>query len=360
MMDAIQSRVSYSEDCERMTVVADGQRPIELQAQYRANGGSAAASTQQGLRKDWGYFARFTNPLNQNSTVILINGLHTAGVLGAARVLRERRESLPNFHTVLASGIPALDFECYFDVPLVNRHVTVPVLNSSHVFGIGATSHDHDKQHVVASQRASQDGRRRSARILFIFGDRGGSRVNQLQSPKEYHAIQDAIHACKHRDAIDLANPILVATREKLAMAYRSRPSIIHFAGHGDERSLSIVEDYTVLANETPLDGEQLLDAIRTMEHRVRLCVLNACLSSELAKRLVECNIVDCAVGWSIKVEDSAAISFSAALYSAIGDGRTLSDAVDVARVAIGASKEALVLAAADGSTGPLIAKEEE
>jgi hypothetical protein len=64
MMDAIQSRVSYSEDCERMTVVADGQRPNELQAQYRTNGGSATASTQQGLRKDWGYFARFTNPLN--------------------------------------------------------------------------------------------------------------------------------------------------------------------------------------------------------------------------------------------------------------------------------------------------------
>jgi len=197
-------------------------------------------------------------------------------------------------------------------------------------------------------------------RILFIAGDRGGSQVNQLQIPKEYHAIQDSLHACQHRDVIALANPIMGATRERLALAYRERPTVVHFAGHGDDRSLSIIEDQKLLASGTPMDASQFCNMLRTMQERVRLCVLNVCASANLAPLLVDRDAVDFAVGWPSKVSDSAAIAFCSALYAALGDGRGISDAVSVARVACGGGNEPVLVTTGHSGTDVLIVEEED
>ena len=175
-----------------------------------------------------------------------------------------------------------------------------------------------------------------SVRVLFIVGDRGGSQQNRLQTTKEYDAIKGALRGCQHRDAIALANPILGATRQKVAVAYRERPAVVHFAGHGNGRSVSIIEDHGIVASETPLDGSQLCEVLGTIEPRVVLCVLNACLSDALAGELVAAGVAEHAVGWPSRVSDSAAIAFSEALYSALGDGRSVGDAVNVAIFACG------------------------
>jgi hypothetical protein len=187
-------------------------------------------------------------------------------------------------------------------------------------------------------------GRRSSAKILFIAGDRGGSQVNQLQIPREYHAIQGSLHACKHRELIALANPILGATRERLAEAYREQPTVVHFAGHGDSRSLSIIQDQGVLASDVPLDADQFIEVLAAMKENVRLCVLNACASLDLARRLVTEGVVDFAVAWPATVPDSAAIAFSRAFYGALGDGRSIREAVAVGRIACGTGNEPVLL----------------
>ena len=103
---------------------------------------------------------------------------------------------------------------------------------------------------------------------------------------------------------------------------------------NGDDRSLSIIEDGGSLANEIPLSADGLCEVLQSMEKRIRLCVLNACASAELASRIVRASAADHAVGWPGKISDSAAIAFSRALYGALGDGRDIADAVDVAKVA--------------------------
>jgi len=351
MMSGMHSHVAYSPDCEQMKVTSVSGETIDLSAEYRENREGSGRQSSLGLLTDWGYFARFNNPLNANATVVLINGIHTAGVVGAVRVFSERREALRNFDTVLASGIATTSFECYFEVPVLNAQVRVPCVNPNSIFAL-----DHGDQRLTRTPPSAGVERRSSVRVLFIAGDRGGSRVNQLQIPNEYHAIQASLHACKHRDVIALANPIFGATRERLALAYRERPTIVHFAGHGDERSLSIIKDLGVLANETPLDANQLCELLRTIRDHVRLCILNACGSAELAQQLVDEGVVNFAVGWSAKVSDSEAIAFSRALYGALGDGRSISDAVSVARVASGTGNEPLLVAAEDSGTDvPLV-----
>lgn len=358
MMSAMNSHIEYSADCEQMKVTRAVGETDNLRAEYRTNGERDPHQTSLGLRTDWGYFARFKNPLNENATVIVINGIHTAGVLGAARAFSERREALRNFHAAQASGVETTSFECHFEVMVLNGQVKVPVVDPRNIFTLGRAEQPAISTPIGAPPRTQKAERRSSLRILFIAGDRGGSQVSQMQIPREYHAIQDSLRACRHRDVIALANPILGATRKRLALAYRERPTVVHFAGHGDDRSLSIIEDQHLLVSGTPMDASQFCDLLRTMQERVRLCVLNACASAALAQQLVDEDAVDFAVGWPSKVSDSAAIAFSTALYGALGDGRGISDAVSIARVACGTGSEPVLVAVGHSGSDVLIVVE--
>ena len=134
MMEAIRSPVSYSDDCEQMTVITGKDGPLKLRAEYDAGTGSGTAG-QRRIREDVGYFARFPNPLNEESMVVLVNGIHTMGVLGGGQSLqRAPGRPLPNFHTVLKRGASSTGFECYFKVPVLSGQVRVPSLRSEHVF----------------------------------------------------------------------------------------------------------------------------------------------------------------------------------------------------------------------------------
>ena len=356
MMEAVHSRISYSDDCEQMTVIMDEDAPLELHAEYRDGPGSGVTG-QRRICKDVGYFARFPNPLNEESTVVLVNGIHTTGVLGAAKAFSERREALPNFHTVLRKGESSTGFECYFKVPVLGGHVRVPSLESEQVFRVLSDVSDPPPNQERLTSEADS---RKSVTILFIAGDRGGSQLNQLQIPKEYDEIQGALRASEHRDLISLGTPILAVTREKLAQAYRHRPKIVHFAGHGDERSLSIIEAHPGLAYETALSAEEFLTVLKTMEEDVVLCVLNACESEGLARELVGEGGTGYAVGWPSKVSDSTAITFSRVLYGALGDGQTMSDAFDIAKVACGPREVPVLIPGENAPSGPLVGGREE
>ena len=103
----------------------------------------------------------------------------------------------------------------------VNRYVRVPEVDPRHIWSLGRAESTVQIMATNAHGHKFASDIRTSATILFIAGDRG---LNQLQVPNEYDAIQGALHACKHRDIISLGNPILAATRGKLAEAYRQRP----------------------------------------------------------------------------------------------------------------------------------------
>ena len=356
MMEAIHSRISYSNDCEQMTVRTGKDAPLELRAEYRDGAGGGAAG-QPRIREDVGYFARFPNPLNEESTVVLVNGIHTTGVLGAARAFSERREALPNFHTVLRKGESSTGFECYFKVPVLSGNVRVPSLESEQVFRVLSNVSDPPPSQ---EQPTSEADSRNSVKILFIAGDRGGFQSNQLQTSAEYDAIQDALRASEHRGLISLGNPILAVTREKLAHAYRHRPKIVHFAGHGDERKLSIIETYHGSAYETALSAEELCEVLRTMKEDVMLCVLNACESEGIARHLVDAGVVKYTVGWPNKVSDSTAITLSRSLYEALGDGQTMCAAFNSVKVACGPREVPVLIPGENAPSGPLVGGKKE
>jgi len=115
MMAKIKSAVSYSDDCEKL--IFDGKEYV---------------ATKKGNKtiEDYGYFARFPNPFNQRSSVILINGIHTFGVLGAAKVFSDHPNSQGNIKKLLnkfkLDDIKQAAFECFFPVEVMHQNVVCP------------------------------------------------------------------------------------------------------------------------------------------------------------------------------------------------------------------------------------------
>jgi hypothetical protein len=342
MMASMKSRVSYTEDCERMLVNTDAPEPIELQAEMRPDLPNLASADYFSVRRDHGYFARFPNPLHISSTVILINGIHTAGVLGAAKAFAHQ-EGLRNYHSVFNSGASPRSFECYFEVGVINGDVNVPNVSPENIYSL--RSEEPTPPSVPNREVAGQIyDRTHPAVVLFIAGDRGGGQRHQIQPSRELDSITEALLGSEHREAFKLVPPIQAATHQKFVEAYRERPAILHFAGHGDDRSLAFILDEGLLVNTTPLITEQLAAILSSFPARIRLCVLNTCNSAAVAEYLVTADIVDAAIGWPSTLDDAAAIAFSRTLYRSLGNGLTLSQSVTLANQNYGLKEHAVVL----------------
>lgn len=190
--------------------------------------------------------------------------------------------------------------------------------------------------------------------VMFVAGDRGGSHRNQVQIPREFSCIQDAIRGSEHRDAFYIAPPILAASRQTFVEAYRQRPVILHFAGHGDSRSLAFIFDQDLLVTQTEVFAAQLAAILGAFPDPVRLCVLNTCDSASIARYLVQAHVVEAAVGWPGKLVDAAAIAFSQTFYGCLGNGMTLSKSVALAAQSYGTG-ETPVLCTAEGVNADVI-----
>lgn len=96
-------------------------RTARLPFQYRTIGSKSAfveiptarefliqTTTKGTIRKDFGLFARFPNPLNVDRTVVLIGGLQTFGVLGSVQAFSMNATGKKNAKLVtkLCSGVP--------------------------------------------------------------------------------------------------------------------------------------------------------------------------------------------------------------------------------------------------------------
>lgn len=144
MMSTIRSRVTYSDDCESILVrTLDGDE-IAFRAQLTEDANDTDANDRFNLVKDYGYFGRFKNPANESNGVVCINGIHTSGVLGAARAFGDSREALRNYRTVILKMGELPSFECYFEVNVLNGDVRVPHIRGPLIY---RSESDVDTEH---------------------------------------------------------------------------------------------------------------------------------------------------------------------------------------------------------------------
>ena len=145
MMKKRKSRISYGFQGEERT----GYYFMKVRAEtYQA----ITDETNNDIIRDYGYFACFNNPDSERSRVILINGIHTAGVLGAFKAFSDAQEATRNYKTLLDKIIKSkqyeklnnedemLEFECFFEVDVEidetanQRNVKVPLIKPENIF----------------------------------------------------------------------------------------------------------------------------------------------------------------------------------------------------------------------------------
>lgn len=149
---------------------------------------------------------------------------------------------------------------------------------------------------------------------------------DRLRVDHEVRSITEKLRASRYRDRLRVI--VVVAARfEDLRTALLEHsPHVLHVSTHGVDGALLL---------EPRADGasavlsKQLRRLLRALGENLRLVVLNACRSAELARELAP--IVGCSIGMADRIGDDEAIQFSVALYEALAFGKSVQTAFDTA-----------------------------
>jgi WD40 repeat protein len=207
----------------------------------------------------------------------------------------------------------------------------------------------------MATVREKRLGERRRV-ILFLAANPGGT--SRLALDEECAAIEHELRMTAHRDDFELRSAWAVTVDDVARHLIEWQPAIVHFSGHGagteavpacgsaTHRNVAGLVAGSVACG-IYLHGEHgasqlvtdraLARLIKSAVPSARVVVLNACYSDAQADAL--CSAVDCVVGMTGAIGDDAARSFAAGFYRALGDRRSVANAVEHA-VAILAAKQ--------------------
>ena len=139
--DRFASHFRYSEDCETL---------------HLGDSSFVASSDAQGhMTNDYGVFAAFVNPYLRSTRVVMLHGIHTLGVLGAARLFDGQIDSAPNFALLEQATEPAWKdlrsgFECFFEVNILYGEVECPSLEAANVFPLSDRSATVRKRSIAS------------------------------------------------------------------------------------------------------------------------------------------------------------------------------------------------------------------
>jgi hypothetical protein len=148
------------------------------------------------------------------------------------------------------------------------------------------------------------------------------------------------------RDHFDFQSRWAVSIDEMMRSLNELQPSIIHFSGHGSrgvrdpqpagptDRDVTTLEPASIqLVGERGqpqrVSAHALTAMIQSAAPSARLIVLNACFSDTIAESLRR--VVDCVVGMGGAIADAAARVFAVSLYRALGNLRSVGNAVEQA-----------------------------
>jgi hypothetical protein len=179
--------------------------------------------------------------------------------------------------------------------------------------------------------------------LLFLTANPKGTTTLRLD--QEIRDITEGLQRAKHREAFQLESQWAVRPRDIQRALLDLNPQIVHFSGHGlgepiapDEttRKLNAPEG---LAFEDPegkiaiASTEALATLFSLFKDSIQCVVLNACYSANQAKAIAQ--HIPYVVGMNQAIGDRAAIEFAVSFYDALGAGRDVPFAYELAKNAI-------------------------
>ncbi len=161
-------------------------------------------------------------------------------------------------------------------------------------------------------------------KILFLASN--PTDTSPLRLDEEIRSIDQALRQSKFRDRFDLQQCWAVRVTDIQGHLLRYNPHVVHFSGHGSALDEIVLEDDSGKSRSVTTRALSRLFSI--LKDTIRCVVLNACYSEKQARAIS--NHIDYVIGMSNSIGDSAAISFAAAFYQALGYGRDIKTAFDL------------------------------
>jgi len=169
----------------------------------------------------------------------------------------------------------------------------------------------------------------RPIKILFLTAN--PKDTSQLRLDEEMRGIDQVLRQSEFRDRFDIKQQWAVRVVDLQGYLLRHKPDIVHFSGHGSASSEIILEDNN--GNSQPVSNRALSQLFSVLKDNIRCVILNACYSEQQAQAIAK--HIDCVIGMSKAIGDSAAISFAIAFYQALGYNRDIKTAFDLGCVEI-------------------------
>jgi hypothetical protein len=164
----------------------------------------------------------------------------------------------------------------------------------------------------------------RTISVLFLAANPKDTAALRLD--EEIRSIDVALRQAEFRDRFDIKQQWAVRVADLQGYLLRHKPELVHFSGHGSASSQIILEDNS--GKSHPVSPRALSQVFSVLKDNIRCVVLNACYSEHQAQAIAQ--HIDCVVGMSKAIGDTAAISFAAAFYQALGYGRNVKTAFDL------------------------------
>jgi len=170
---------------------------------------------------------------------------------------------------------------------------------------------------------------------VILFGAANPLGSNPLALGEECTEVERELKLTSYRDQFRLEPRFALTIDEFMRHLTELQPSVCHFSGHGRRAAGLVFQD----EHRRPqlISGRALAMMIGAAAPSVRVVVLNACYSAELAGALR--GTVDCVIGMDGAVDEAAARGFAVRLYSAIGNGRSIGNAVSHGVAALAAKQ---------------------
>jgi hypothetical protein len=153
-----------------------------------------------------------------------------------------------------------------------------------------------------------------SMRLLFVAASPEDELRLRLDS--EHRDIRSRMRSSTARDEVVIETAFAARPTDLIDELNRSRPTILHLAGHGGVTGIALENDRGRAVDVTI---DQLKRLVAVANPTLRLVVMNTCESAHQAKPMTD--HVDAAIGMTRAIGDEAARTFSAQLYSSLAEG---------------------------------------
>lgn len=195
-------------------------------------------------------------------------------------------------------------------------------------------------------------------KILFLAANPVDTPPRRIDD--EIRAIDERIQLTEFRELFDISYHLAVRVADLQSLLMRHNPNIVHFSGHGAETHEIILRSTTGKGRRVPVAALGGLFAI--LNAGLQCVVLNACYTDKQAVEIAK--HVPCVIGVSKRLGDKAAIVFAAYFYNALGFGKSVKVAFDLARNQIAmefpGQEDQPVLLGRDSGCGGLVFKPSE